>query len=120
MSSGAFAAFLDELASQTGVTIDLDYVFIRDAFRLDPQQPVVRAFQDAHLSLTGQPLPPGPKAFCDDGNSFYGLRNIPAITHGARSGGQHTVNEWVSITDLQRVACLYALTAVGYCGGSTA
>jgi acetylornithine deacetylase/succinyl-diaminopimelate desuccinylase-like protein len=60
-------------------------------------------------------LPIGPKAFVDDGNSFYSIRGIPAITHGPRSGGQHTVNEWVSIDDLERVAHLYALTAALYC-----
>ena len=102
------------------MTIDLDYVFIRDAFRLDAKHAVVQAFQQAHTALTGQPLPTGPKPFCDDGNSFYGHGNVPAITHGARSGGQHTLNEWISIADLQRVACLYALTAVKFCAGVAA
>ena len=51
----------------------------------------------------------------DDGNSFYGLRRLPAITHGPRAGGQHTVHEWVEIDDLVRVAHLYALTAAAYC-----
>jgi hypothetical protein len=60
-------------------------------------------------------LPLGPKPFVDDGNSFYGLGPIPAITHGPRAGGQHTVNEWVDIDDMVRVSALYALTAVVYC-----
>jgi acetylornithine deacetylase/succinyl-diaminopimelate desuccinylase-like protein len=50
----------------------------------------------------------------DDGNSFWALAQVPAITHGPRAGGQHTVSEWVSIDDLARVAALYALTAVAY------
>ena len=33
---------------------------------------------------------------------------MPAITHGPRAGGQHTVSEWVEIDDLVRVAWLYA------------
>jgi acetylornithine deacetylase/succinyl-diaminopimelate desuccinylase-like protein len=75
----------------------------------------VQSFQQAHTAISGQPLALGPKPFVDDGNSFYGLKNIPAITHGPRAGGQHTVNEWVDIDDLVRVAYLYALTAVLYC-----
>jgi succinyl-diaminopimelate desuccinylase len=114
----SFRALLDDLAAATGVDVELDYVFIRDAFKIDRDQPLVRAFQQAHTSLTGQPLPTGPKPFADDGNTFYAQGNIPAITHGPRSGGQHTLNEWVSITDLQRVACVYAMTAVIYCGGA--
>ena len=46
---------------------------------------------------------------------FHGLKRIPAITHGPKAGGQHTVSEWVSIEDLVRVAAVYALTAAGYC-----
>lgn len=114
----SFRALLDDLAAATGVSAELDYVFIRDAFKLDQDQPLVRAFQQAHTSLSGEPLPTGPKPFADDGNTFYAQNNIPAITHGPRSGGQHTLNEWVSITDLQRVACLYALTAVVFCHGN--
>jgi acetylornithine deacetylase/succinyl-diaminopimelate desuccinylase-like protein len=77
----------------------------------------VLAFQSAYRELSGAPLPLGPKPFVDDGNSFFGLGPIPAITHGPRAGGQHTVNEWAQIDDLERVAALYALTAVLYCAG---
>ena len=42
---------------------------------------------------------------------------VAAITHGPRAGGQHTLNEWVDIDDLVRVAHLYALTAAAYCAG---
>ena len=73
-------------------------------------------FQASYTAVSGSPLPVGPKLFVDDGNCFW-PRRIPAITHGAASGGQHTVNEWVSIDDLVRVAEVYALTAIAYCDG---
>ena len=66
-------------------------------------------------NLAANVLPVGAKPFVDDGNSFWALAHVPAITHGPRAGGQHTVSEWVSIDDLARVACLYALTAMVYC-----
>ena len=77
--------------------------------------PLVAAFQDAYEAIAGRPLPLGPKPFVDDGNSFWALAGVPAITHGPRAGGQHTVEEWVSIDDLVRVAHLYASTAILYC-----
>src|SRR6185437_8904544 len=110
-----FRTLLTDLARDTRTTIDLAYTFIRGAFHLEPDDPLVSAFQQAHTTISGEPLALGPKPFVDDGNSFYGLKNIPAITHGPRAGGQHTVNEWVDIDDLVRVAHLYALTAVLYC-----
>jgi acetylornithine deacetylase/succinyl-diaminopimelate desuccinylase-like protein len=111
-----FRQLLAELERQSGTSIAADFVFIRDEFFLDQNDPLVSAFQHAYRAITGTILPTGCKPFMDDGNSFWGLRRIPAITHGPKSGGQHTVNEWVSIEDLMRVAQLYALTAVAYCG----
>jgi acetylornithine deacetylase/succinyl-diaminopimelate desuccinylase-like protein len=112
-----FRTLLADVARETRTTIDADFRVIRDAFRLDPADAVVSAFQQSHEALSGQPLATGPKPFIDDGNSFWGLAQVPAITHGPRAGGQHTLKEWVSIDDLVRVARLYALTAVAYCSG---
>ena len=111
-----FRELVADVAERTRTTIEADFRFIRDAFRLDGGS-LVTAFQKAYTAVSGQPLPAGPKPFVDDGNSFYGLARIPAITHGPKSGGQHTVNEWVSIDDLVRVSLLYAVAAIVYCGG---
>jgi acetylornithine deacetylase/succinyl-diaminopimelate desuccinylase-like protein len=88
---------------------------MRDAFLLDQNHSFVSIFQSAHAAVAGQALPLGAKPFCDDGNSFWALANVPAITHGPRAGGAHTLNEWVSISDLVRVAKVYALTAMEFC-----
>jgi acetylornithine deacetylase/succinyl-diaminopimelate desuccinylase-like protein len=105
-----------DVARATGTTIHLEFVPIRDAFVLDENAPLVASFQQAHTEIAGRSLPIGAKPFCDDGNSFWSLAKIPAITHGPTAGGAHTLNEWVSIDDLVRVAHVYALTAVLYCG----
>ena len=110
-----FRGLLAGLGRDTGTTVGAEFIPIRDAFRLDPAGPLAAAFQRACAAVRGAPLPLGPKPFIDDGNSFYALANVPAITHGPEAGGQHTVNEWVSIDDLVRVARLYALTAVLFC-----
>jgi acetylornithine deacetylase/succinyl-diaminopimelate desuccinylase-like protein len=107
---------LNVLAAETGTTIAAEIDLIRDAFLLDQQDPFVAAFQHAHQEIAGRQLPVGAKPFCDDGNSFWALAGRPAITHGPQAGGAHTLDEWVSIDDLVRVAQLYALTAVVYCG----
>ena len=108
-------ALFAEVARESGVEIQADIRFIRDAFLLDPQDRIVRAFQKAYRALRDEELPVAAKPFVDDGNSFWGLAQRPAITHGPRAGGQHTVNEWVSIDDLVRVAAQYVLTAITYC-----
>ncbi len=112
-----FRGLLHELAGETGTTITADLHLMRDAFLLPQEDPFVAVFQEAHEQTTGRRLPVGAKPFCDDGNSFWALAGVPAITHGPNAGGAHTLNEWVSIEDLERVALLYALTAACYCSG---
>lgn len=113
-----FRELLNATARQHGVTIDLEWRPIRGAFELDPSSAIVSAFQQGHVALSGATLPSGPKLFVDDGNSFSSLANVPTITHGPRGGGQHTVNEWVDIDDLVRVAQLYSITAALYTADS--
>jgi len=110
----------DGLARDTGTTVTAQFSLMRDAFLLPQDDPFVAAFQEAYASASGgEPLKVGAKPFCDDGNSFWALAHVPAVTHGPSAGGAHTLNEWVSIDDLMRMAHVYALTAVAYCGGET-
>lgn len=110
-----FRDIVSQVAQKTGATIDLQFQIIRDAFKLDVNDPLVTTFQQVYTATSGKTLPLGGKTFVDDGNSFWGLAGVPAITHGPNAGGAHTVEEWVSIEDLMRVSLLYALTAVLYC-----
>jgi succinyl-diaminopimelate desuccinylase len=100
-----------------GINTNVEWRHIRDAFRLDVNHALVGAFQAGYSAMNGKQLESGPKMFVDDGNSFCSLAKVPAITHGPRAGGQHTVNEWIDIDDMVRVATLYALTAIVYLNG---
>ncbi|MBY0232163.1 MAG: peptidase dimerization domain-containing protein [Gemmataceae bacterium] len=106
-----FRAVLAEIP----VPSSCEFRFIRDPFRLDPADALVSIFQQARRAMGDAPLPLAAKPFVDDGNSFFGLGPIPAITHGPRSGGQHTTSEWADLDDMARVAVLYAATAAAYC-----
>ena len=110
-----FRGLLDDLAAESGTAIEADFQLVRDAYALDLDAPIVADFQAACTAIDGRPLPTGPKPFVDDGNSVWALAGVPAITHGPRAGGQHTVEEWASIDDLVRLARLYALTAALHC-----
>ena len=111
-----FRKLIQTVARQSKCEIDLTWSFTRDSFFLDQSDPLIPAFQVNYKAITGSALPLGPKPFVDDGNSFWAIARVPAITHGPRAGGQHTLEEWVSIDDLVRVAIQYAATAVTYCG----
>ncbi len=56
-----FRGLVEQLARDTEVGFDLDFLFIRDAFQLDPDGPLARAFQSACQAIQGTPLPAGPR-----------------------------------------------------------
>ena len=90
------------------------------AYQIDADSHLVHAFQQAHTAVAGSPLPLGAKPFVDDGNIYASLGGIPALTHGPAATGAHTLNEAVPVEELVRVAKVYALTAVAFCGGASA
>ena len=114
---------LDDLVTQVarerGLPIELAFRPLRGAFELDPAHPVVAAFQHAHEAVVGAALPAGPKPLVDDGNTFSDRAGIPAITHGPRATGAHTVDEQAPVSELVRVARIYARTALSFCAGPT-
>ena len=105
------------VSSSHQVTADFTIHFVRDGYRLDTGHPVVTAFQSAARCVMGQPLPEGFKPFVDDGNTFAAIGGIPAITHGPDAKGAHTTQEEVPVAELERVALVYAITAVEFCSG---
>ena len=112
----------DCLARHTppGIRVDCRWQLVRGGFELDCRHPVVDAFDRAVAAELGAPLPRGPKRFADDGNSFSDRAGIPAITHGPRATGAHTVDERVAVDELTRVARVYAATALRYCAAAGA
>lgn len=118
-----FRAIVDRVCSLTGATAAIRFGQVRDAFALDTESAVVADFQASVRAVSGRELPLGVKPFVDDGNSVWSLARAPAITHGPRAGGQHTVDEWADIGSLVRLAEIYALTAIRFCArgrGATA
>ena len=82
-----FRGIVAESCLKTGATAEIEFRQVRDAFFLDTRHAVVTAFQESLLDVTGTTLEFGVKPFVDDGNSVWGLKNAPAITHGPRAGG---------------------------------
>lgn len=110
-----YRVLLGELAKETGLHVEGKFTMSRDAFELDRSDPLVGAFQTAYAAVAGRELPSGAKPFVDDGNSFVARGRRPAITHGPHAIGAHTTDERCPIAELERVALVYAATAVAYC-----
>ena len=114
-----FESILSEVADATGTTICADFTESRGAYEIDQEDPLVRSFQAAVASVSGEALPVGSKPFVDDGNAFVARGGVPAITHGPAALGAHTVNEECPVAELVRVASVYALSAIAFCQAGT-
>ena len=112
-----YRSILADVAADHKLQIEGQFQVARDAFELDEQDAFVQAFQVAYTADAGRPLDVGAKPFVDDGNAFIRRGGVPAITHGPNAKGAHTVNEEVPVSELVRVANVYALTALEFCGG---
>ncbi len=113
-----FADLLAQVAVETGTSIDFDFEVQGEAYAVDAADPLLAAFQSAHAAVTGAPLALGRKPFVDDGNTFAALAGITPLSHGPAAPGAHPLHEQVALADLVRVAQVYALTALAYCGGA--
>ena len=112
-----FRALVDEVTLESGTSASVDFQVQGDAFRVSREDAIVSAFQTAFAAVSGGELPFGGKPFVDDGNTYAALAGIPALTHGPDGKGAHTLSEAVEVDELVRVARVYAMTAVAYCGG---
>ncbi|MEZ4618140.1 MAG: M20/M25/M40 family metallo-hydrolase [Caldilineaceae bacterium] len=113
-----FKAILAAIAAETDTQIEVEFHAQGEAFEIDQAHPIVDAFQSAHRAVTGATLPLGAKPFVDDGSSYAGIGGIAAISHGPAATGAHTLHEMAPVAELVRVAQVYALTAIGFCGGA--
>lgn len=112
-----FSDIVNAFAKETGTQIDVSWEVQADAFSVAETDESVAAFQRAYQAVTGDSLPFGGKPFVDDGNRYASLAGVPVLTHGPNARGAHTTDEWVPVSELVRVAQVYALMAVDYCGG---
>ncbi|HAA78712.1 TPA: hypothetical protein DCE37_26740 [Candidatus Latescibacteria bacterium] len=108
----------EKVAERHGVRLDFQYSIQGDAFTVSDDAPIVEAFQSAYAGVVGEPLALGEKPFLDDGNIMNEFAGIPPITHGPDAKGAHTLEESVPVSELVRVAEVYALTAIGFCSGT--
>ncbi len=113
-----FRAILEAVARRDGIEVEGDFMFLSGPFEIDRSHPLLQAFQSAYQAATGTRLPLGGKPLMDDGNTILNVSDAVPITHGPNGLGAHTVAEEVAVAELVRVALVYALAAVCFCGGT--
>jgi succinyl-diaminopimelate desuccinylase len=109
----------DRIATATpGLSIDLDWFESRPWTETPPDDPLVRALEDAYPAVLGTPPRYGGVPGATDG-TFLHLAGVPIVTVGPGDRSiPHQVDEFVRIDDAVRAARLYAAAAVLYLGAT--
>lgn len=106
---------LDELLVPFNLELESTYHHIRPSETPSDDPAVmslVEAFrqcQQAAPSVSGAPFSCDLAVYADAGN-------MPSILLGPRGGNLHAPNEWVEVTDILDLTCIYATLAASWCG----
>ena len=83
---------------------------------VDTAQPVIGQLMQAHHDIAGAEAPMFASTATTDVRFFHLYGNIPSTCYGPEGADIHGIDEWVSISSLQRVTAVLALFMARWCG----
>ena len=99
------------------VEVEVSYRgFQAEGLVVDLQQPALQTLMQAHQDITGQVCGTRATTGTTDVRFFHLYGNIPSTCYGPLGANIHGVDEWVSLSSLQQVTAVLALTMARWCG----
>lgn len=83
---------------------------------VDVQQPAIQALMQAHRDIAGAEPPLNATPATTDVRFFHLYGHIPSTCYGPNGADIHGIDEWVSLSSMQRVTAVLALTIARWCG----
>ncbi len=102
-----FRALLAPIAQETGCTIDLELLLVRDSYSIDPEHPLAVALQEGYRDVTGKALELTGVKVVADAAIFQGEAGIPTVYHGPSGTGAHADVEHMPVAELVRATQVY-------------
>lgn len=87
-------------------------------FRLDEDEPIVRAVLAGHERATGASLRLGSIQYSADASQVMEYARVPAVYHGVDSTTAHSDHECVEVSQIERCARVLVATAAAYIAGT--
>jgi acetylornithine deacetylase/succinyl-diaminopimelate desuccinylase-like protein len=109
-------AMAKQVETETGATVSLDLMPVRDGFRLAEEEPLLIALRGAYEGIAGRELPFVGSRMVGDAALFINEGDIPALYHGPGGTGAHADLESVPVSELVRASRVYIGTAQAYAG----
>ncbi|MDA0836359.1 MAG: M20/M25/M40 family metallo-hydrolase [Planctomycetota bacterium] len=113
---GEFAELKETVEKEFGVTVEYDLLPVRDGYRLEEDEPIVRALRSGFKDATGKELPFGGFKSVGDVSQFV-RAGVPCIYHGVY-GTPHASLEFVPIAEIVRSTKVFLGTVLRYFGSN--
>lgn len=101
-----FDALLAGVAAETGCAVELELKLVRDAYRIDPEEPLAVALREAYREVTGREQQQIGMKVVADGAIFH-QAGIPTVYHGPVGTGAHADVESIEVAELVRATEVY-------------
>ena len=96
------------------IAIENNWIFVGEAYRIDPEEAVVRAMRSAHKTVTGRDMPLVGTSVITDANRLVSFGHIPAVLCGFDNEFAHADYEFVRIEKLLEPCKVALLTTLNY------
>ncbi|MBN2552132.1 MAG: M20 family metallopeptidase [Spirochaetales bacterium] len=114
---GELGVLLSGIARPENITIEDSWIFVGEAFSIDPEETIVRALRKAYRSVSGMPLELAGSSSILDVNRLVPFAGIPAVSVSLDGERAHADYEYVRLDRMER-GCRVALqTALDYLSG---
>jgi acetylornithine deacetylase/succinyl-diaminopimelate desuccinylase-like protein len=115
----ALKALCESLANQSGLHFDFSLEAAREPFETGAEDPIVRAFDEAGVQMSGNAPQRIGMPLVGDANLFSNEARVSTVYYGPAHETAHSDHEKVSARRLTHCASMYAMAAIGYCGVDT-
>ncbi len=96
------------------ITIENNWIFVGETYRMEPEEKVVRAMRSAHKTVTGRDMPLAGTSVITDANRLVSFGHIPTVLCGFDSEFAHADYEFVRMEKLLEPCKVALLTALNY------
>ena len=107
---------VDPIVCAGGLAVTISMAHQREPFETPVDDPIVASATTAHQFVTGSAPEVIGKRIVGDANLYVHGTGVPTIYYGPSNETAHADVENVSISLMESVAAVYALTAIDFCG----
>jgi succinyl-diaminopimelate desuccinylase len=106
----------ERVARASGLRCSLDLAGTREPFETPRAHPLIRALERAGRQVDGRAPDVIGMGLVGDANLYVNEAGIPTVYYGPAYETAHSDEERVDVRQLARIAGVYALAAIEYCG----